>query len=413
MPSKDIHLSAKQMEFLRSEARQTLFEAGIGAGKSYCGAIWAFMMTQKYPGSRGLIVARDVPQLRNATLIEFKKALNLFGQVENVDYTHNKSTNEYSFSNGSVIVATGANNYDSAFRGPSYSWMWLDEADFYKPEAYKTAKGRLRAHPEQMKITSSPKGYNFIYDDFYTNAGPSKQLISCTSFEGLTLSDDYLESLKSSYSPRLYQQEVLAQRVSLNSGAVYSEFQRDIHLKDLSQELGPNDPLFFFLDYNIAHYCGAFMTFKDDTLKVVDEIHLKDKNSLAMAQAIKAKYPNRPVIIQGDSSGNNTRNTSANLTNYEIFREQGFQTRHLNNPPVISRVMAVESALHHKKIEIDPRCETLIKDLELVSWKASGTNQIDKTSDPSITHMSDAFGYGVWNFLPLRRPQQKSQALYI
>ena len=49
-----------------------------------------------------------------------------------------------------------------------------------------------------------------------------------------------------------------------------------------------------------------------------------------------------------------------------------------------------------RRLIIDPRCKHLIKDLERVSWKADGHDnllgQVDK-SNPHLTHVSDALGY--------------------
>ena len=55
---------------------------------------------------------------------------------------------------------------------------------------------------------------------------------------------------------------------------------------------------------------------------------------------------------------------------------------------------------------IDPRCKTLIRDLEQVVNK-EGTRDIDK-SNPELTHMSDGFGYAVDYEYPIRKPATKS-----
>jgi phage terminase large subunit len=69
------------------------------------------------------------------------------------------------------------------------------------------------------------------------------------------------------------------------------------------------------------------------------------------------------------------------------------------NPPVLSRVQKVNAlltnALGEVRLEVDPRCKELIKDLEEVTFKPD-SGVIDKVRDPQRTHASDAIGYAIW-----------------
>ncbi|MCU1294033.1 MAG: hypothetical protein JWP08_2883 [Bryobacterales bacterium] len=66
---------------------------------------------------------------------------------------------------------------------------------------------------------------------------------------------------------------------------------------------------------------------------------------------------------------------------------------------MLSRVRCVNScltnALGEVRLQIDPRCKELIKDLEEVLFKPE-SGVIDKTRDLKRTHASDALGYLVW-----------------
>lgn len=374
-------------------------------------------MALEHPGVKGVIVARDVPQLRKGTLVEFKKVLtDVMDQEEGKDFVHNLANNTFKFNNGAIVDCVGANNYDSAFRSPSYGWAWADECDYYKKEAWSALLGRLRTAPEQLRATSSPKGYNFIFDHFSNEETKSSKavVVKATTFDNSFVSDDYRESLKESYSPRLYRQEVLGERLNLSVGAVYSEFDRDIHIAETPTFL-PGEPIHIFLDYNVAHMLGMVIKFDQYTniLYIVDELHLRDTNSHKMVVEIQKRYPNNPIIITGDSSGNNKRDTAATYTNYQIFQNAGFTTRHTHNPPVIQRVITVESALYHKRIIINKSCTTLIRDLELMTWKEnSSNNEIDK-SDITLSHASDAFGYACYTYLKLTPAQKKSKSRFL
>lgn len=410
----DINLSEKQIDFMQIETRYGLFEAGIGTGKTFAGALWAAKMAISYPGKRGVIVARDVPQLRNGTLIEFTKVLTkVMGFIEDVDFKHNKAKNEFVFTNGTVVVCVGSLNYDSAFRGPSYSWAWADEADYWSEDAYKALKGRIRVHPEQIRITSSPKGYNFIYDEFYTKMDETKVIVKATTYDNPYLSEGFIEDLRKSYSPKLFRQEVMAERLNLTAGAVYSEFDREVHVKECNSRLTKGKAIHIFTDYNVSHYLAVVTIFEAGKLYIVDEIHLEDANTIKMADTIMARYgKDHHITLSGDSTGNNARNVAASHSNYQIFGQRGITTLPFRNPPVMQRVMGVESAFFNKNVVIDPKCKSLIRDMELMTWKKGLNNEVDK-SDITLSHASDCFGYSVWYYLPLKSAQKQSKTRYI
>lgn len=410
----EVRLHDKQMQFMKLETRYGLFQAGIGTGKTFVGALWAAKMVLTHPGTRGVIVARDVPQLRNGTLIEFTKVLTqILGLTEDVDFTHNKAKNEYVFSNGTVVVCVGSLNYDSAFRGPSYGWAWADEADYWTEDAWKALKGRIRVSPELIRVTSSPKGYNFIYEDFIEKNDDTKETVIARTMDNPFLSSGFIEDLKKSYSPKLFRQEVLGERLNLTAGAVYSEFDRDKHVADCFSKLTKGKPIHIFTDYNVSHYLAVVTVFEQGKLYVVDEIHLEDANTHKMAQTIIGKYgKEHHITLSGDSTGNNKRDVAASSTNYQIFREYGITCLPTHNPPVMQRVMATESAFFKNNVIVDPRCKTLIRDLELLVWKKGFSNQIDK-SDITLSHASDCFGYGIWHYLPLKTAQKQSTSRFI
>lgn len=393
------------MEFFTAEERQVLLQSGIGFGKSFCGALWLVDMINQFANKEGMIVARDHPQLEAATLIEFKKALDLYDFQEDRDYEHNKAKHDFEFWNGTRIMARGANNYESNFRGGNLAFIWADEADFYKKEAWLRLKGRLRVYPERIRVTSSPFGFNHIWEDFFQNANKTKKVIEATTYDNPTLSPEYIEDLRTTYSPRMFEQEVLGKRLQLNMGAVYTEFNRKQHVKPCKDIVTDRDQIYFFLDYNIANYCGTYLIFKNGVVYAIGEENLRFQYTKDMAKAIKTKYPTRPVIVIGDSAGNNKRDVSSTLTNYQIFEQHGIPTKHFYNPPVESRIIGANSNFYHNRVVVDPSCKNLIRDLELLAWKADGSG-IDKTSDPSLSHASDGFTYGLWYFLPIESKKE-------
>lgn len=396
MTATNLRLWDKQYKFVTSEERDVLMQCGIGFGKTFAGAVWICLCLQKYKNCNYMIVARDVPQFKKAVLPELQSALKIFNYDEGEDYEFNRANSTFYFKEENVtIFCVGAVNYDSAFRGPNISIMWADECEFYKKEAWTAMLGRLRKSPELLRCTSTPNGFNFVSDYF-----EGKTVLIAPTWENRTLSAEYVENLRKSYSPKLFAQEVEAKRLLLNVGAVYNEFNRERHVKPCRHLLTEKDQLYVFLDYNISHYCATYMFKRDNMVYCIGEEHLEYKGTREMAARIKAKYPKRTVIVVGDSTGNNKRDVAIDQSNYEIFRQNGLATKHHLNPPVQSRIICANSNFYHDRIVVDPSCVTLIKDFELVSWKEGGKD-IDK-SNLELTHASDGATYGIHFFLPLR-----------
>jgi phage terminase large subunit len=407
MSSIDIGLFPKQLEFIRAPHREVLFDAGIGSGKSKVGTLWILLMALNYDNTRWMMAARDANQLKNATDFEFKENLRVCGLKEGVHYKRVESPQlNYKFFNGSEVMGAGAHNYDSVFRGPSLAGMLLDEADFWKRDAYTAAKGRIRKHPELIRVVTSPKGYTHIWEDFYQNADESKLVINASTYDNPTLSDAYINSLKKTYSPKLFEQEVMGRRINLTEGKVYSEFDRSKHVKQCREVLDKASAVYFFTDYNISNYCGIYMVEDEGQVYAVGEEHLKFQGTREMAKRVRNKFDNKPVYVIGDSTGNNKRDVAIEQTNYQIFRQFGLQTKPFRNPPVEQRIINADSRLFHNKIVIDPSCKSLINDLEKLSWTEDGKG-IDK-SDINLSHASDAWSYGVWFFMPLKKEKKST-----
>ena len=119
-----------------------------------------------------------------------------------------------------------------------------------------------------------------------------------------------------------------------------------------------------------------------------------------------------PITVYGDATAN--ARSTANKTEYaeikEYFRSRG-QFRLAfdyprGNPRVKDRVNSVNAMLrtagNQIRTYVHPRCKELIRDFLEVSWKKTLDGfELDKRSDMNRTHLSDAFGYMVWQVAPI------------
>ena len=89
-----------------------------------------------------------------------------------------------------------------------------------------------------------------------------------------------------------------------------------------------------------------------------------------------------------------------------VFRDRLSMRVPSANPPERVRVNAVNSRLRSAsgeiRLMIDPtKAPNLVRDLEGVALLKGGSGEIDKKSDPTLCHISDACGYYIAKEFPL------------
>lgn len=69
------------------------------------------------------------------------------------------------------------------------------------------------------------------------------------------------------------------------------------------------------------------------------------------------------------------------------------------HPPVRSRVNAVNRLCREGTLTVSARCVHLLRDMDLVRWR---NGEIDKVTNPALTHASDA----AEKLFPVRLPER-------
>lgn len=395
--NKEMYLSPTQMDFLTAEEKYTLFCGGLGSGKTHGGAAWSMLMTNQHPKTKGLITANSYSQLKKATLTKFFEVLN----DNDIEYKY-KSQEGIIDIGGTIIYAISMENYD-LLRGIEVGWCWSDECAFYKEEAFNVLIGRIRDKrgPCQWKGTTTPNGFNYLYNKFVEKPLPrSKVVYSRTSDNVQNLTDSYVSTLQASYDARLAQQELEGQFVNLSSGKVYYAFDRNKHCKPVDES---RQVIYSGLDFNVHPLCGVFGFTFNGKIYVSNELYQEDSNTFRAAKEIVQRYPHAPVRIVPDDSGSR-RKTSSDSTDHEILRRANLIVEKFKNPEVKDRYNNINRLLDHGLLIIDPRCKKLIEDLEKMTYD---------NKDPMLSHSTDALGYMCWKLNPLRKPKREASVSYI
>lgn len=226
---RSFELNAKQYDFVYDDEHKfCAYIGGIGAGKSFAGAVKALRYMTEHPGSLGAIGAPNKTQLRDSTV---RSVLEVF--PPDLIAQHNRTLGIISLTNGSEVLLRSMDDPDNR-RGPNLAWVWLDEGPLCGYYAWKVMKGRIRQQgmPQQMWITGTPRGEDAFYEDFEHEVRPGHQLYRASTYENAhNLPHGYIEDL--GYTGRFAQQEIDGLFVTFE-GLVY-ELRSEWHVGEWEQ----------------------------------------------------------------------------------------------------------------------------------------------------------------------------------
>lgn len=394
----DLKLTDKQFDFFTNQKRFGLFRGGVGSGKTFIGCNWVLKQIGEQPRAKGFIGANTYRQLQNSTLSALFEVLDDYG----LPYKYNKNDGILKIMDTEVITMS-LDNYNMA-RGIQIGWFWLDEVRDAKEEAFLVLMGRLRdkrADNYFGRLTSTPAGFDWQYDYFDGEKRTDDFFkVEATSMDNPFLPDGYVDSLKNSYDEKIYEQEVLGKVINITQGRVYYAFNREKHVKPT--QFNPAHHIYIGMDFNVNPMTAAVLQYYDFRFKVLDEFYLMSSDTIEIAREIKKRYPRAKIIP--DSTGKRVVSSSAGNSDFELLRREGLHVVNTQNPFRLDRYNALNNVMEKCRMEIDPKCVKLIRDLEMVSFK-EGSNKPDATRDSTLTHISDALGYAVWFLEPIERPK--------
>jgi phage terminase large subunit-like protein len=395
----DVQLLEQQYNFITSEAKKALLLSGIGYGKTFSGAHFVIKMVSEYPNVDGLLTANTFQQLSNATVAT------LVGELDNANISHklvSSGAKKRIEILGSKIYLYSLENFNN-IRGIEVGWWLSDETAFSKLEAVQVCRGRIRQKnaPLYERHTSSPNGYNFLYDEFENKDGDNITdkiaLYRGKTKENIFLPKGYYEDLLEDYGGTdnpLAKQELEGQFVNLLAGAIYWAFDRGKHVakakpnKDFIVDIGQ--------DFNIDNMCGCYVQRINGHYFVFQENVLENygANTDNAASKIVVDLKGYAKRVIPDSTGKARKTSSSGKTDIQILESYGLEVMSTRNPFIRDRQNTLNILFKKNKITIDPSCKVLLKELETLSSR-------DKEGDKA--HVAVALGYVAWKFDPLKR----------
>src|SRR5271165_4905557 len=393
-----------QQKFHDSSASFKGFSGPVGSGKSAALCYEAIAQAYRNPGCTGLIAAPTYSMLRDTTEVML---LTIIEDLD-LDYVRKKTDGTVLLASSGSTILLRSLDHPERLRGTNLAWFGLDELSYTKEESWLRLVARLR-DPLAVGLCGfgvwTPKGTDWVHRRFVQETKAGYLCIQAQPFENRYVLDNapnYYESLKESYDPKFYRQEVLGEYINIFADQVYYCFNRAVHV--VPQRYDPGATLMWSLDFNVTPMSSLVVQETDGRLRVIGEIVMERASTEQACCEFLNRYATHAgqIEIFGDASGN--KQQTAGGSDYSILAKRltqagfgGFKKRvPPANPPVLRRVAQVNAVLTNAeglvRLEIDPTCRELVKDLEQLSFKPN-TSVIDKERDPNRSHTSDALGY--------------------
>lgn len=408
-PERVIELTGPQADVFESDARFRVLIAGRRFGKTHLSAVELACAAIERPRSVCWYVA---PTYRMAKEIAWD-AIKRIVPRSHIARKPNETELSVDLLNGSRIALKGADNPDS-LRGLGLNFVVADEFAMLDPTLWQTVlRPALADRQGRALFVGTPMGYNWAYDAYLKGVKnePDWRSWSFTTLQGGNVPPDEIAAARASMDARIFRQEFEASFETLH-GRVYDVFSR------LQSPLGNVDSgivdtggeLLIGQDFNVNPMATVIAVKAADECHVLDALEIPTSNTEEVAAEIRARYPNRRLVVCPDPSGR-ARKTSAvaGVTDFTILQRHGFTLdAPMSAPPVVDRVNAVQAMLRdatgRRRLKVHPRATALIRALDGLTYK-EGTSIPDKSL--GLDHIPDALGYLIWQrFNLLVRPPQ-------
>lgn len=405
----DIGLTAPQMEFVSSSAKNPAIIGGLGSGKSRAGTMRIIALMLSNPGSNGAYYMPTYDLLNLRALPGILEDLETLG----IHHTFNsQKMTVFMAGYGNLILRS----YDNPKRIVAYevAFSIVDELDTLPiakaEEVWRKITERNRQKVEGVVnsigcVTTPDQGFNgIVYKKWVAEAKEGYVLIKAPTHSNPFLPEDYIEQIRANYDPLLADMYIEGEFVNLTANKVYHFFDRQQCGTD--RVITDSDThLHISIDFNIGGCCATVTVYDGEEPRTVDEFVSHDTRDFI--NNLVARYPNKNIQVYPDASGNAER-TNATASDIALIQQAGYSVNAPHkNPFVRDRINSVNGMISHRrwKVNVD-KCPNLVHALETQGYTEKGEPEKFNTH-PAIDDWTDSFGYFMHRMHPVIKPMTR------
>lgn len=222
-----------------------------------------------------------------------------------------------------------------------------------------------------------------------------------------------------------FQQEYEASFVNFSGRAYYNFFD---HTHCAKLEYNPKGNLDICFDFNVDP--GIAVVLQEQWLPtsmheetygdgIIGEVYIpRNSNTIRVCDKLIADWGDHQgkIFCYGDFTGGSRGSAAVLGSDWQLVKEKlwghfGTSRVYFNvkpNPRERDRVNSVNSRLltvsGYINCMVDPSmAPKTVRDFEGVALIEGGTGEIDKSTNPELTHLTDAYGYRTWALYPVKR----------
>jgi hypothetical protein len=409
-------LSIPQQAVAKSTARMRVLVAGRRFGKSHL-SVNQMARFAAIPKQKVFYVA---PTYRMARSIIWESLKEKLRAVRWLDKS-NETDMTVHLRNGSTISLRGADKPDS-LRGVELNFLVMDEAADIDADAWhKVLRPTLSDTGGHALFVGTPKSRNWFYDLWLKGQNGEDGWASWqfTTMDGGNVPPEEIETARKDLDELTFAAEYLASFVSFE-GRAYYPFERSTHCAPLKYD--PRAPLILAYDFNCEPGVCAIIQEQHlpnglDGTGIIAEVYIpRNSNTPAVCRKLVQDWGNHQGVVKiyADATGGARGSARVLGSDLDLIKAElapVFQDRLQMrvppaNPAERSRINAVNSRLKSAagevRLMVDPiRAPHVVRDFEGVALLAGGSGELDKKSNPALSHISDALGYYVSKEFPI------------
>lgn len=388
-----------QIDVWRDPRRFKVVVAGRRWGKTQLGRTWLLSKAMQKGRGRYWYVAPTREDAKDIMWADLKMACHQQWLRE----PPRESDLALMLTNGAEVRLWSAEKADS-LRGRPLKALVMDEyADMDGAIYHEILRPSLADFKAPALFIGTPKSFNHFYELFERGQNPERPAWGSWQFRSLDnpfLDPDEIDDAKRDTDARTFKQEYEASFEAL-AGRAYYAFTREHNVTPVLLDRGA--PVCVFFDFNIDPATAGIGQRQGDRACVWREVALTHRGGEATKAAasqiqllLREAGHGGPVRIYGDATGKSAKTTGP--ADHAVLRTLfpgAVWCIPGHNPHERDRVSAVngccETMAGQHRLEVDPSCRGLIADLEQVIYAENG--ELDKKSNPQLTHLSDALGY--------------------